>query len=141
LRIKAITTGIVVAVLALALLPAAATSAPNAPLASKAGALINFVSTGKLRIGKRISIVVVCSADCQADATVTVVAPGPNLSFHVAGPLTANVPGGPFFKPNRPLLKAMKDHPGRFKIRTAITATDPSTGASDAISGTFRLKR
>jgi hypothetical protein len=138
---KALTTGIVTAVLALALLPAAGTAAPNGPVASKSGTLINFVSAGKLRIGKRISVVVVCSADCQADATLTIVAPGPNLSAHVAGPLGANVPGGPFFKPNGPLLKAMKEHPGRFKVRTKITATDLSTGASETISGTFRLKR
>jgi hypothetical protein len=142
LRIKALTTGIVAAALALALLPAAGTAAPGGgPVASKAGTLISFVSGGKLKIAKRITILVVCSEDCQADATTTIVAPGPNLTFHVAGPLTGGVPGGPFLKPNGPLLKAMKEHPGKFKLRTTITATSLSTGASETISGTFRLKR
>jgi hypothetical protein len=59
----------------------------------------------------------------------------------VAGPLDANVPGGPFFKPNGPLLKALKAAPGRYKLVNKITATDPVTGVTDAISRTFKFKR
>lgn len=130
------------AVLALALMPVLGTAAAEGgPPATKSGTLINFLSGGKLRIAKKITIFVVCSADCQAQAKTTIVAPGPNLTFNVAGPLTAGVPGGPFIKPNGPLLKAMKAHPGRFKLRTTITATNVATGAAETISGTFRLKR
>ena len=111
------------------------------PVATKSGTLINYVSTGKLKIGKRISIVVVCSTNCNVDSTTVIVGPGPNLTAHVSGPLNANVPGGPFFNPNGPLLKAMKADPGKYKIRSSLTATSTTTGASETISRTFKLKR
>jgi hypothetical protein len=142
LRIKGLTTGIVVAALALGLLllPSIA-AAGGGPTATKAGALVNYVSTGKLKIGKRITIVIVCSADCNVDTTTTVKGPGFKETATVGGPLTANVPGGPFFKPNGPLLKGMKATPGRYRINSTVTATDAVTGATDAISRSFRLKR
>jgi hypothetical protein len=143
LRIKGLTTGIVVAALALGLLllPGAALAGGEGPSATKSGVLINYISTGKLKIAKRIDIVVVCSADCQVNATTTVVAPGPNLIGNVSGALTANIPGGPFIKPNGPLLKGMKATPGKYKIRSKITATNLATGAVETIARTFRLKR
>jgi hypothetical protein len=134
------TTVALIAALALALLPAAG-AASGGPSATKSGVLVNYVSTGKLRIAKRITILVVCSADCQITATTVIVAPGDKDKSVVAGPLSANVPGGPFFQPNGPLLKAMKAHPGDFKVRSTIAATNPATGASETISHTFRLKR
>jgi hypothetical protein len=142
LRIKGLTTGIVVAALALGLLllPGIA-AAGGGPTATKSGALVNYVSTGKLKIGKRISIVIVCSADCNVNTTTVVKGPGFKEKATIGGPLTANVPGGPFFKPNGPLLKGMKAAPGRYRINSTVTATDPATGATDAISRSFRLKR
>ena len=50
------------ALLALAgalILPASAATAVGGPTASKSGAIINYVSGAKLKIGKRIQIVVV----------------------------------------------------------------------------------
>jgi hypothetical protein len=142
LRSKGLTTGIVVAALALGLLllPGIA-AADGGPTATKSGALVNYVSTGKLKIGKRISIVIVCSVNCNVDTTTVVKGPGFKDTATVGGPLTANVPGGPFFKPNGPLLKGMKASPGRYRINSTVTATDPLTGATDAISRSFRLKR
>jgi hypothetical protein len=143
LRIRGLTTGIVVAALALGLLllPGTAAAGGNGPTAIKSGVLINYISAGKLRIAKRIEILVVCSADCQVVADSVIVGPGPNLRGRVSGVLTANIPGGPFFKPNGPLLRAMKASPGKYKIRSKITATNPATGAVETISRTFRLKR
>ena len=63
------------------------------------------------------------------------------LVGNVSGSLNANVPGGPFFKPNGPLLKSMKAEPGKFRLVNTITATDPTTGLTDAISRTFKFKR
>ena len=126
------------AVAAALILPATASADP---VATKSGTLINFVSTGKLKIAKKISIVVVCSANCNVQANTTIVGPGPNITANVSGPLTANVPGGPFFQPNGPLLKDMKAQPGRYKIRATLTATNASTGAVETISNTFKLKR
>jgi hypothetical protein len=130
------------ALLALAgalILPASA--AGGGPTASKSGAIINYVSGTKLKIGKRMQIVVVCSVDCNAVSKSTIKGPGVKLRGNVSGSLLAGVPGGPFFKPNGPLLKAMKRSPGRFRLINSITATDPATGATDAISRSFRLKR
>ena len=143
LRIRGLTTGIVVAALALGLLllPGTAAASGDGPTATKSGALVNYVSTGKLRIGRKITIFIVCSADCNVNATTVVKGPGFKLSADVSGPLSAGVPGGPFFKPNGQLLKDMKAQPGRFRVNSTVTATDPATGATETISRSFRLKR
>jgi hypothetical protein len=143
LRIKGLTTGIVVAALALGLLllPGAAAGSGEGPTATKSGALVNYTNTGKLRIGKKITIFVVCSADCNVDTTTVVKGPGFKQSADVSGLLSAGVPGGPFFKPNGQLLRDMKAQPGRFRVNSTVTATDPATGATETISRSFRLKR
>jgi hypothetical protein len=143
LRIKGLTTGIVVAALALGLLllPGTAAAGGQGPTATKSGALVNYVSTGKLKIGKKITILVVCSANCNVDTTTAIKGPGFKDSAAVSGPLSAGVPGGPFFKPNGPLLRGMKAEPGKFKINSTVTATDPATGATETIARSFRLKR
>jgi hypothetical protein len=142
LRVKGLTTGIVVAPLALGLLLLPGTAAAgDGPTATKSGALVNYVSAGKLKIAKKITIFVVCSANCNVDTTTVVKGPGVKESAQVGGPLAAGVPGGPFFKPNGPLLKAMKAQPGRFRVNSTVTATDPATGATETISRSFRLKR
>lgn len=117
--------------------PAAATAGPTA---TKAGALINYTGPAKLKIGKKIQILLVCSANCNVQSTNTVKGPGFKDSFNVSGPLNAGVPGGPFFQPNGPLLKQMKAEPGKFKVISSATATDPLTGAVDTVSRTFGLK-
>jgi hypothetical protein len=75
------------------------------------------------------------------DTTTTIKSRGFHQNFPLSGGLQAGVPGGPFFKPNGPLLKAMKANPGSFKIASKMTATDIVTGAVDSISHTFKLKR
>jgi hypothetical protein len=55
--------------------------------------------------------------------------------------LNANVPAAHFIQPNGPLSRALKAAPGRFKLVSSVTATDLATGATDAISNAFRLKR
>jgi hypothetical protein len=123
------------------LLPGASALADGGPVAAKSGALINYASTGKLKIGKRIEIHAVCSADCNVNSHSVIRGPGFKSKENVSGPLSAGIPGGPVFLPNGPLLSAMKSSPGRFKIQNTLTATDPATGATDQISHTFKLKR
>ena len=143
LRNKGLTTGIVVAALAfgLLLLPGPAAAGGDGPTATKSGALVNYVSSGKLRIAKKMTIYVVCSADCNVETTTVVKGPGFKQSADVGGPLPAGAPGGPFFKPNGKLLRDMKAQPGRFRVNSTVTATDPATGATETISRSFRLKR
>jgi hypothetical protein len=124
------------------LVPVASTAvADGGPVATKSGALINYVSTGKLKIGKKISINAVCSANCDVRSHSVIKGPGIKDKANVSGSLTAGIPGGPIFLPNGPLLSAMKRSPGRFKIVNTLTASDPATGATDKISHAFKLKR
>jgi hypothetical protein len=136
-------TGKSVAALAMAaalVLPASAASGD--PVATKSGAIINYASTGKLKIGKTILIEVVCSVNCDVTSTTVVKGPGIKRTLTVSGALMAGATGGgPFVQPNGPLLKAMKADPGKFRFVNSITATDPSNGATDSISHTFKLKR
>ena len=124
-----------------ALLVPASDAVAQGPVAHKAGALINYVTTGKLKVRKRINIFAVCTADCSVNTTTTIKGRGYKQTFPLNGALQAGVPGGPFFKPNGPLLSAMKANPGAFKIVSSMTATDPATGATDMIAHTFKLKR
>jgi hypothetical protein len=123
-----------------ALLPASSALA-GGPVAKESGVLINYVSTGKLKIGKSIEITAVCSANCTVQSHSVTIGPGYKQKSNISGPLTAGVPGGPVFQPNGPLLKLMKASPGRFKIQNTLVATDDATGATDEISHTFKLKR
>jgi hypothetical protein len=130
-----------VAAVACALLLPATSAVAKDPVATKSGALINYVTTGKLKVSKKILVAVVCSVNCNVNTTTTIKAKGYHQTFQLSGALQAGVVGGPFFKPNGSLLKVMKAQPGAFKIVSSITATDPTTGASDAIAHTFKLKR
>ena len=136
--------GRVGALLAVALalvLPASGAVAGGGPVATKSGALINYVSTAKLKVAKSIEIVLVCSANCNVTSHSVIKGPGGTVPGDVSGSLQANVPGGPFLKPNGPLLKAMKADTGGFKLVNKVTATDPVTGATDQISHTFKFKK
>ncbi len=130
----------VLAVAGALLLPASSAVA-GGPTASKSGALINYLTAGKLKIGKRITIPFQCAVTCDVVSTVTLKGPGIHLSDSETGTLQGGVPSGHFIKPNGPLLRAMKASPGRFKLVSSVNATDPATGATDAISHAFRLKR
>jgi hypothetical protein len=129
-----------IAALALVLLPAAG-AASGGPSATKSGVLVNYVSTGKLKIAKRITIFVICSETCHIDSTTVIIGPSDKDKSKVSGQLAANSQGGPYFQPTGPFLKAMKANPGDYKIRNTIRATNVATGASETISRNFRLKR
>jgi hypothetical protein len=133
--------GALLAVALALVLPASAAVAGGGPVATKSGALINYVSTGKLKVAKNIQVLVVCSANCNVTSNTVIKGPGVHLSGNVSGSLTANVPGGPFFKPNGPLLKALKADTGKFRLVSRISALDPATGATDSISHTFKFKK
>jgi hypothetical protein len=135
--------GKVAAVLAVAgalLLPGSSALA-GGPVAKESGALINYLTTGRLKIAKKIIVPFQCSANCNVVSTITVKGPGIHATDTESGALGAGVPSGHFIKPNGPLLKAMKAAPGRFKLISSVNATDPVTGATDSISNAFRLKR
>ncbi len=124
-----------------ALLLPASSAVAGGPVAHKSGAIINYVSTGKLKIGKRIEISVVCAVNCNATSVTKITGPGYKATATVSGSLSAGVVGGPFIKPNGPLLKLMKANVGKFALANTTTVQDPTTGATDTISHKFKLKR
>jgi hypothetical protein len=133
----------IAAVLAVAgalLLPTSSALA-GGPVATKSGALINYLTTGRLKIGKKIIVPFQCAVNCNVVSSVTVKGPGIHTTDTESGSLQAGVPSGHFIKPNGPLKKAMRAAPGRFKLISRVNATDPATGATDSISHAFRLKR
>ena len=134
------TIAAVLAILAALLLPATTASA-GGPTAVKSGALVNYTTTGKVRIAKKLFVPFVCSANCSVVSNLTLKGPGVKLPDTQSATLNAGVVAAHFLQPNGPLTRALKAAPGRFKLVSSITATDVTTGATDAISNVFRLKR
>lgn len=135
--------GSLAAVLAVAgalMLPASGALA-GGPVATKSGALINYLTTARLKIAKKIVVPFQCSANCNVVSSIKVKGPGIKVKDTESGTLGAGVPSGHFIKPNGPLKKAMKAAPGRFRLISEVNATDPVSGATDKISHAFRLKR
>ena len=133
-------TAALLAVAGAVLLPGSSALA-GGPVATKSGALINYLTTGKLRIGKRIIVPFQCAVQCNVVSSLTVKGPGIKGTDSESGTLQAGVPAGHFIKPNGPLLQQMKAAPGRYTMISSVNATDPATGATDAIAHTFKLKR
>ena len=141
--------GTIVAVLAItAVLAVPASSAVaggvesgGGPVATKSGALVNYTTTGKLRIAKKIFVPFVCAANCSVVSTLALKGPGVKLTDTQSATLNAGFVAAHFIQPNGPLSRALRASPGRFKVVSSVTATDLATGATDAISNAFRLKR
>jgi hypothetical protein len=101
------------------------------------------VTTGKLKLGKRIAYRFVCSTECQVTATTTLVLRGPDV-----GPIvdTGSFPAGEiievFLKPNKSARKSIRRHIGASKLRTSVTAINPGPyGENDTDTRVFRFKR
>jgi hypothetical protein len=103
--------------------------------------LVSYLTTGKLKPGKRITYRFVCSTPCQVTASSTFVLNGPNLGPVVdTGMFGAGEAGAAFLKPNAAARGAIKDHLGASKLSTRLFAVD-ATGATDTDTRTFRFKR
>jgi hypothetical protein len=123
------------------LLPAPSAVAAGGPVATKSGAIVNYTSLAKLKVGKHIFIHFTCGVDCDVSSTSTIKGFGRSFTRRASGHLPAGVPAYVELTFKGALLKLMKAHPGKFKIVNRINATDPATGATDAIAHTFKLKR
>jgi hypothetical protein len=128
-----------VAVIGVLLLPAS--GAAGAPGAHKSGAIVNYLITGKIKIAKRMAVPFQCSVNCDVVSALKVKGPFVKGTDTEQGSLQAGVPAGHFIKPSGPLKRLMNAAPGRYKLISHITATDPATGATDSISHSFKLKR
>jgi hypothetical protein len=128
-----------VAIVGALLLPA--TGAVATPTAHKAGAIVNYLTTGKIRIAKKLSVPFVCSVNCDVVSTLKLKGPFVKGADKESASLTAGAPVAHFLQPSGPLLRLIKSMPGRYKLVSHVNATDPATGATDQISHSFRLKR
>jgi hypothetical protein len=115
--------------------------ASGGPAAHKSGAIVNYTSVGKVKVKKQMFIYFVCSVDCSATASTTIKGAGIKLTVPASGNIPANVQGFVQITPKGGLLKLLKAETGKFKLVNTITATDPTTGATDTISHAFKLKR
>jgi hypothetical protein len=113
----------------------------GAPVAHKSGAIVNFVTTGKVKIRKHIQPVAVCSVSCDITGTGVLKGLGVRLPFGDSGSFPANQLFGLALIVKGKALKAIKENAGRFKLNETLIATDPTTGATDKISHSFKLKR
>ena len=113
----------------------------DGPIATKSGAIVNFVPAGKLKIAKHFQPLGVCSIDCTVTGTAIIKGMGLKLPISDTGSFAANAPFGLRITVKGPLLEAMKDHPGKFRLNVTYTATDPTTGAMDSVSRSFKFKR
>jgi hypothetical protein len=130
---------VAVAVIGALLLPAS--SAVSAPTAHKSGAIINYLTTGKIQIAKKMTVPFQCAVNCNVVSTLKIKGPFVKGADTESGSLPAGVPAGHFIKPSGPLKSLMNGSPGRYKLISHITAQDPATGATDKIAHAFQLKR
>ena len=116
-------------------------SGGNGPIATKSGAIVNFVPAGKLTIAKHFQPLAVCSVDCSVTGTAVLKGMGAKATISDTGSFAANQTFGLQITVKGELLKAMKAHPGKFRLNVTYTATDPATGAMDSVSRPFKFKR
>jgi len=105
--------------------------------------LLSYVTTGKLKLKKRITYRFVCSTECQVTATSTLVLRGPDV-----GPIvdTGVFPAGQiievFLRPNKSARRSIRRNIGASKLRTSITAINPGPyGENDTDTRVFRFRR
>jgi len=118
--------------------PQASTADPQA--SASAETLVNFVGPKKLKVQKSITYEFVCAVACNISVSDVLKGPGIKDTNSVSGSLQPGVKGGFGGKPNGPLLKQLKDNPGRFKLAVTINASDPVTGETDIDKRTFGFK-
>src|SRR6266545_754467 len=135
--------GCLIAIVAMAgvLLLPSANAAAGGPVAHKSGAIVNYTSTGKLKVAKNIFIYFTCAVNCNATSTSTIKGLGGKVTIPASGSVTAGVQAYIKLTVKGVLLKLLKAQPGAFKVINNISATDPTTGAVDNINHTFKLKR
>ncbi|HEY1237343.1 MAG TPA: hypothetical protein VGE91_03345 [Solirubrobacterales bacterium] len=117
-------------------------SADDGPVATKSGAVVNYTSVKHLKVARHMFIHFQCAVTCNATGIATLKAHKLKLPIKAsANGIPAGAPAFMEITVKGALLKALKAHPGRFKVANTITATDPATGAVDQIKHTFKFKR
>jgi hypothetical protein len=129
-----------IAVIGALLLPASNALA-GGPVAQKSGAIVNYVTAGKVKVAKTMIVRFQCAVTCDAVARIALKGPGLHGSDTGSGTIPAGGVVESLIKPNGTLQKLMRSNPGKYKVVSHVTATDPATGATDTISHAFKVKR
>jgi hypothetical protein len=116
-------------------------SGGDGPVATKSGAIVNFVPAGKLKVARHFQPLAVCSVNCNVTGTAVLKGMGGKATITDSGSFLANQPFGLRITVKGALLKLMKDSPGRFRLNVTYSAVDPTTGATDTVSRPYRFKR
>jgi hypothetical protein len=116
-------------------------SGGDGPVATKSGAIVNFVPAGKLRVRRQIQPLAVCAVNCDVTGTAVLKGLGGKANITDSGAFLANQPFGLRITVKGFLLRLMKRFPGRFRLSVTYSATDPATGATDSVSRGFKFKR
>jgi hypothetical protein len=142
------TTFAALAVTAALLIPASEAAAGaqiarggDGPVATKSGAIVNFLPAGKLKVAKHFQPLAICSLNCDVTGTAVIKGFGLKLPVTDSGSFAANQPFGLEVSVKGQLLKLMKQQPGKFRLNVTYTATDPTTGATDTVSRPYKFKR
>jgi hypothetical protein len=141
---------VVAGTLALAgLLPVAAsgssglvrTGGTTATSSAEVETLASYVTTGKLKVQRRVRFLASCSVNCDVTVHMVLEVPGPNLASE---PLSGSFPAGQVFEGYIKLTKSglafLKENKSKAKFRTEYTATDPLTGNTDTDTRAFKFK-
>jgi hypothetical protein len=116
-------------------------SGGDGPVATKSGAIVNFLPAGKIKVAKHFQPLAVCSVDCTVTGRAVLKGLGGKANISDTGSFPANQPFGLRITVKGQLLKLMKSSPGRFRLNEKFTAVDPATGARDAAKRGFKFKR
>ena len=111
------------------------------PVATKSGAIVNFVPAGKLKVAKHFQPLGVCAVNCSVTGTAVLKGMGGKATITDSGSFAANQTFGLQITVKGVLLKLMKASPGRFRLNVTYTATDPMTAATDTVSRVYKFKR
>jgi hypothetical protein len=120
---------------------AGAMASGDGPVAHKSGAIVNFLPAGKIRVKKHFQPLALCSVNCNVTGTAVLKGLGGKSTITDSSSFPANQPFGLQITVKGALLKLMKANPGRFHLSETYTATDPTTGATDTVSRSFKFKR
>ena len=115
--------------------------AGEGPVATKSGAIVNFVPAGKLKVAKHFQPLGVCAVNCSVTGTAVLKGMGGKATITDSGSFAANQTFGLQITVKGVLLKLMKASPGRFRLNVTYTATDPMTAATDTVSRVYKFKR
>src|SRR5262245_17068716 len=95
--------------------------AGDGPVATKSGAIVNFLPAGKLKVARSFQPLAICSINCDVTGTAVIKGFGLKLPVTDSGSFAANQPFGLRVTVKGQLLNLMKDQPGKFRLNVTYT--------------------